>query len=176
MSIFQFCFSSFFVVFQVASLGASLTEAGLRLAFAQAAGVAGRVLWGVVADRTGAALVFAGLGIGAAVAGLALLLAGPGWPGFVIILAGMLMGATAIGWNGVFLAEMARLAPAGQVGATTAAAGFVFGLSMLVAPPFFSLLVDLTGGYAAGFALCVITALIGAALAWSVRGGAVSRP
>jgi MFS family permease len=172
----QFCFSTFFVVFQVASLGASLTEAGMRLAVAQAAGVAGRVLWGVVADRTGAAPVFAGLGIGAAVAGLALLLAGPGWPGFVIILAGMLMGATAIGWNGVFLAEMARLAPAGQVGGTTAAAGFVFGLSMLVAPPFFSLLVDLTGGYAAGFALCVITALIGAWLAWSVRGGAVSRP
>jgi hypothetical protein len=71
---------------------------------------------------------------------------------------------------------MARLAPAGQVGGTTAAAGFVFGLSMLVAPPFFSLLVDLSGGYEAGFALCVITALIGAALAWSVRDGAVSRP
>jgi MFS family permease len=172
----QFCFSTFFVVFQVASLGASLTEAGLRLAFAQAAGVAGRVLWGVVADRTGAAPVFTGLGIGAAVAGLALLMAGPDWPGLVIILAGMLMGATAIGWNGVFLAEMARLAPSGQVGGTTAAAGFVFGLSMLVAPPFFSLLVDLTGGYEAGFALCIITALIGAALAWSVRDGAVSRP
>jgi hypothetical protein len=92
----------------------------------------------------------------------------------VIILAGMLMGATAIGWNGVFLAEMARLAPAGQVGGTTAAAGFVFGLSMLVAPPFFSLLVDLSGGYEAGFALCIITALIGAGLAWSVRGRAVS--
>ena len=170
----QFCFSTFFVVFQVASLGASLTEAGMRLAFAQAAGVAGRVIWGVVADRTGAAPVFTGLGIGAAVAGLALLLAGPGWPGLVIILAGMLMGATAIGWNGVFLAEMARLAPTGQVGGTTAAAGFVFGLSMLVAPPFFSLLVDLSGGYEAGFALCIITALIGASLAWSVRGRAVS--
>jgi len=62
------------------------------------------------------------------------------------------------------------------VGGTTAAGGFVFGLSMLVAPPFFSLLVDLTGGYAAGFALCIITALIGAVLAWSVRDGAVSGP
>ncbi|MEY3730406.1 MAG: hypothetical protein RLZZ57_1162, partial [Pseudomonadota bacterium] len=48
------------------------------------------------------------------------------------------------------------------------------GLSMLVAPPFFSLLVDLSGGYEAGFALCIITALIGAGLAWSVRGRAVS--
>ncbi|MEN9499003.1 MAG: hypothetical protein RIS83_822 [Pseudomonadota bacterium] len=172
----QFCFSTFFVVFQVSSLGVPLTEAGFRLALAQAAGVVGRVLWGVVADRTGALPVFVGLGLGAAAAGLALLLAGPDWPGLIIILSGMLMGVTAIGWNGVFLAEMARLAPAGQVGATTAAGGFVFGLCMLVAPPFFSLLVQMTGGYEAGFALCVGTALIGAGLAWSVRESALARP
>ena len=39
----QFCFSTFFVAFQVAGLGTPLAEAGLRLALAQAAGVVGRV-------------------------------------------------------------------------------------------------------------------------------------
>jgi hypothetical protein len=34
---------------------------------------------------------------------------------------------------------------------------------MLVAPPAFSALVGLTGGYAAGFLLCVLAALGGAA-------------
>jgi MFS family permease len=170
----QFCFSSFFVVFQVEALGVPLTEAGMRLALAQAAGVAGRVLWGLVADRVGAGPVLTGLGLGAAAAGLALLLAGPDWPGLLLTLAGMAMGATAIGWNGVFLAEAARLAPAGQVGAATAATGFVFGAVMLVGPPAFTAMVQASGGYALGFGFCVATALLGAAL---VRGaGAVARP
>ncbi len=51
----QFCFSSFFVVFQVELLGAALTEAGFRLALAQAAGVAGRVAWGAGGRPVGAA-------------------------------------------------------------------------------------------------------------------------
>lgn len=170
----QFCFSSFFVVFQVEALGVPLTEAGFRLAIAQGAGVVGRVVWGVVADRAGAAPVLRGLGLATAASGLALLLSGPGWPGFVLTLAGMGMGATAIGWNGVFLAETARLAPAGQVGATTAAAGFVFGACMLVGPPAFTLMVQASGGYALGFGFCVATALLGASL---IRGtGAVAKP
>jgi len=170
----QFCFSSFFVVFQVEALGVPLTEAGLRLALAQAAGVAGRVAWGLLADRVGAAPVLRGLGLGAAAAGLALLLAGPAWPGFLVALAGMAMGATAIGWNGVFLAETARLAPAGQVGAATAAVGFVFGACMLVGPPAFTLMVQASGGYALGFGFCVATALAGAALLRGIGGVAKS--
>jgi MFS family permease len=170
----QFCFSAFFVVFQVEALGVPLTEAGFRLALAQAAGVVGRVVWGVVADRVGAAPVLTGLGIAAAASGTALLLAGPDWPGFLLTLAVMGMGATAIGWNGVFLAETARLAPAGQVGATTAATGFVFGACMLVGPPLFSAMVQASGGYGLGFAFCVATALLGAFL---VRGtGGVAKP
>jgi MFS family permease len=170
----QFCFSSFFVVFQVEALGVPLTEAGLRLALAQGAGVAGRVAWGLVADRVGAAPVLMGLGLGAAGSGAVLLLAGPDWPGLLVTLAGMGMGATAIGWNGVFLAETARLAPAGQVGAATAAAGFVFGACMLVGPPAFTALVQASGGYAWGFGLCAATALLGAALLRG--GGAVAKP
>ncbi|WP_198371064.1 MFS transporter [Roseomonas rosulenta] len=170
----QFCFSSFFVVFQVEALGVPLTEAGLRLAMAQAAGVAGRVVWGLAADRVGSGPVLTGLGLGAAASGAALLLAGPDWPGLILTLAGMGMGATAIGWNGVFLAETARLAPAGQVGAATAAAGFVFGACMLVGPPAFSAMVQASGGYALGFGLCMATALLGAAL---IRGaGGVAKP
>ena len=163
----QFCFSSFFVVFQVEALGVPLTEAGFRLAMAQAAGVFGRVFWGLVADRVGAAPVLTGLGVAAAASGLALLLSGPEWPGFLLTLAGIGMGATAIGWNGVFLAETARLAPPGQVGATTAGTGFVFGVCMLVGPPLFSLMVQASGSYELGFAFCVATALLGAFL---VRG------
>ncbi|MFM2149725.1 MAG: hypothetical protein RLZZ187_2031 [Pseudomonadota bacterium] len=159
----QFCFITFFVAFQVTQLGTPLAEAGLRLALAQAAGVAGRIAWALIADRVGARLPLLACGIGAAVAALALAAAGPGWPVALVVLAGIVMGATAVGWNGVMLAETARIAPEGQVGGATAAVSFAFALTMLVAPPAFSALVGLTGGYAAGFLLCVLAALGGAA-------------
>ena len=79
------------------------------------------------------------------------------------------------GASGVaFLAETARLAPHGKVGATTAAAGFVFGACMLVGPPAFSALVQASGGYGLGFGLCAATALLGAGL--MLGGRAVAKP
>lgn len=159
----QFCFLSFFVVFQVQALGVPMTEAGFRLACGQAAGAAGRVLWGIAADRTRqAGRVMALVGLLAAGTSLLLAAAGPGWPGFVMLLLSMAMGATASGWNGVMLSEAARMAPPGQVGAATAAGGFVFGVTMLVAPPAFSAMVQITGGYTLGFLFCAATALAGA--------------
>ncbi|MGG5810674.1 MFS transporter [Falsiroseomonas sp. CW058] len=158
----QFCFLTFFVAFQVAALGTPLPEAGLRMAAAQVMGVVGRIGWALMADRWGGPPVLVLCGAGAAAGGLALALAGPGWPGPLVVLAGMVMGATAVGWNGVMLAEAARIAPGGQVGAATSALSFCFGLTMLVAPPAFSALVALTGGYAAGFLMCVAATLAGA--------------
>jgi predicted MFS family arabinose efflux permease len=159
----QFCFLTFFVAFQVATLGTPLAEAALRMAAGQVMGVIGRIIWALLADRFGGGPILALCGAGGAVAALALALAGPDWPGVLVLLAAMVMGATAVGWNGVMLAEAARIAPGGQVGAATSATSFCFGLTMLVAPPLFSGLVVLTGGYAAGFAMCAAACVLGAA-------------
>ena len=48
-------------------------------------------------------------------------------------------GATAIGWNGVQLAEVARHAPPGEAGAMTGATGFVTFSGVVVGPPLFAL-------------------------------------
>jgi MFS family permease len=157
----QFCFGSFFVVWQVQVLGLGLAQAGLHLALAQGAGVIGRILWALCADRFGARPVLLGLGAMIILAALALAAAGPGWPVWLVIAVGMLMGATAVAWNGVLLAEIARVAPAGQVGGATAAMGVVFGATMVVMPSLFTLLVGWTGSYVPGFVMCAMTALIG---------------
>ncbi len=157
----QFCFSSFFVVWQVQVLGRGLHEAGLALALAQGGGMAGRVLWAVVADRAGARPVLLALGGVIAAASLGLGLAGPHWSEAAVLALGVAMGASAVAWNGVLLGEVARLAPEGRVGAATAALGFVFAATMVVAPSGFSALVLATGGYGPGFALCALAAAIG---------------
>jgi hypothetical protein len=65
----------------------------------------------------------------------------------------VMFGMTAIGWNGVQLAEVARSAPAGQEGAITGASGFITFGGVLVGPPVFALVSALTGGYRTGFAI-----------------------
>jgi len=170
----QFCFSSFFVVFQTEILKYDLLLAGLNLSLSQAAGAAGRLLWGLVADMAGPLLVLSGLGLATAAAAVTLALAEPEWPPVLVAAAGVAMGATAIGWNGVLLSETARLAPVGQVGAATGMLSFVFALSMVVAPTGFSGLVQATGTYVAGFAACAACALIGVVLLAPLRRSAAA--
>jgi len=61
-----------------------------------------------------------GLGMAVSCLGTGLLATtGPGWLALPVAIA---FGATASGWNGVFLAEVARLAPDGRVAEATGAA------------------------------------------------------
>ncbi|MFM8574615.1 MAG: MFS transporter, partial [Limnohabitans sp.] len=74
----------------------------------------------------------------------------------------VVFGASAIGWNGVYLAEVARRAPAGQASlATGGTLAFTF-LGVVIGPPVFGLLATLCGTYRAGFiALMAVASLCG---------------
>ena len=78
-----------------------------------------------------------------------------------------LFGVTAIGWNGVQLAEVARHSPRGKAGAMTGASGFITFAGVVVGPPVFALLATITGSYATGFAAIGLASL--ACGAWLLR-------
>ena len=69
-----------------------------------------------------------------------------------ILATSAVFGATAIGWNGVMLSEVARLAPSNRVGAITGAFGFVTFGGVMGGPPVFALISAVTGDYRYGFA------------------------
>lgn len=149
----QVCLTSFLVVHLTETLQWTLVGAGFALTAATLAGVAGRIVWGYAADRLlkpRHALALIGLLAGVCGAGMAM--ATPTWPATTIIALAALFGATAIGWNGVQLSEVARLAPPGTAGKVTGATGFVTFAGVVVGPPSFALLSMLTGSYRTGFA------------------------
>ena len=81
-------------------------------------------------------------------------------------------GATAVGWNGVFLAEVAREAPAGRAGEATGGTLFFTYFGILVGPPLFALMVENGVSYAAAYVLIVMPALAcGAWLLLQMRRG-----
>lgn len=80
-----------------------------------------------------------------------------------------LLGLTAVGWNGVYLSEVARLGPPRRVSSLTGAAMFITFSGVVIAPVLFSTLHAALGSYTRSYALLVVFGLIGAALVAGVR-------
>ena len=156
----QQSFSVFLVTYLVTGLGMPFVKAGITLAISQAAGVVGRIIWGALADWIGEAqLVLGGLGLAMTGAGLAASAFTPDWPYGAIVGVCVVFGATAVGWNGIFLAEVARLAPVNQAGRATGGVLFFTFFGVVAAPPLFGVVISLTGSYDVGF--IILSALTG---------------
>jgi hypothetical protein len=102
------------------------------------------------------------------IAGLSAALAtqiSPAWPGFGLRALFVVFGIASIGWNGVFMAELARLSPAGRIGPTTGASLAVTFAGVMVGPSLFTVIHDVIGSYAATFGLLALASLAGTGLA-----------
>jgi len=165
----QLAVITYFVSFLNLELGLTLVAAGLIYAVVHAASVVGRIAWGAVADRLlSPRMVLAGLGFVSALCGVVTALAASTWSTAALVLLSVVYGASAVGWNGVYLAEVARSAPEGEVGAATGGTQFFTFAGALSGPPLFAALVWLTGGYRAGFVLfAVLPFLVGVWLLFS---------
>ena len=162
----QITLVTYLVTFLTGDFALTLVFAGFVMAVSQVASVAGRIVWGALADRALARRTMLGLlGLGMGASALATLAAAPGWPGWLLLLFASLFGATAVGWNGVFLAEVARIAPQGQVSQATGGCLFFTFLGVVVTPLLFNLVLHLGGGYALAYALLGVPGLaVGAGL------------
>jgi len=150
----QMSFTTYLVSYLKLELSYSLVAAGLVLSAAQVAGVLGRILWGTAADRLSEPRrVLAILGVTMGLCGVAAAMFTGAWPTFAVLGVCVLYGATAVGWNGVFLAEVARLAPEGRVAIITGGTQFFTFAGVLIGPPAFGLITSVTGSYGAGFSL-----------------------
>ncbi len=134
-SAMQLGLNAYLVSFAVSELRFDHVLAGILLAVAQAGGLVGRLFWGLVATRWLAArTLLIGIGVGMAVTAAAIALLGSALPISVLFPAAFLFGLTASGWNGVFLAEVARLAPAGRIAEATGGVLTASYAGLLLAP------------------------------------------
>ena len=157
----QLSFVTYLVSYLKIELGYSLVAAGLVFAASQIAGALGRVAWGAIADHLfEPRAVLAALGLIMALCGVALAFFTPYWSRAAVLATCVLYGATAVGWNGVFLAEVARLAPEGRVAFLTGGTQFFTFAGVLIGPPLFGAIASLTGSYGAGFAAAAALPLL----------------
>ncbi|MGQ0675731.1 MAG: MFS transporter [Rhodospirillales bacterium] len=153
-SAIQQCLGVFLVTYLTAEAGLSLVGAGLVLSVSQGAGIAGRILWGAVADRmdrhaAGRSRLLLGLlALGMVVSCAAMGLVTRDWPMAALAGVAAAYGLTGVGWNGVLLADVARLAGPEEASRATGGTLFVTFFGVVIAPPILGELARLTGSFA----------------------------
>lgn len=168
----QLILTGFLVTFLTEGRGLPLVTAAKILAIAQAGGVGGRLLWGWSADRfLTPRRVLAVLAALSSVCAIIFSIEADIGQTVILALVSAVFGAAAIGWNGVFLAEVARLAPPDSVGSLTGAALFMTYAGVVVGPPAFAIVLS-HADYATAFA--VVSAVMAVMAAILFIGGNAS--
>ena len=172
---FMFCMvqmslTTYLVTYLHDDLSYGLVSAGLLLSVTQMGGMGGRILWGFVADKwLGAQKTLALLAALMALCSLTTALFLPVLPLWGIWMVLIVYGASAIGWNGVYLSEVARQAPEGKASvATGGTLTFTF-LGVVIGPPIFGALSTAFGSYRAGFLALVLTSSLCAWVLFRLR-------
>jgi MFS family permease len=168
----QAALTTFLVLALVWQHDQSVGQAAGYLALATLSGAVSRIALGVSASRFGHVYRHLGLmGLLSGVAWLLLLVPGPG--AVRLAFGAVLLGATAMGWNGLLLAQLSVEAPPGQGTVAVAAGVSLAYLGVVVGPLLFSALLLLTGSKVAA-----IAALDGAAVVmglWLLMSSSVAK-
>jgi MFS family permease len=148
----QMCLGSYLVVSLIELARFSLAQAGAALSVAMISGALARLFCGAIADNWISSRRLLGvLGVAMSLSAFVIASIGPLWPAALVYFAALCYGGTAVGWNGVYLAEVARIAPPGRAGAATGASLAITYSGVVVLPLLFWTVHSATDGYAASF-------------------------
>lgn len=160
----QVSLTSYLVSFLNHDLSWTIVAAGAALSIAQVAAIMARVVWGLISDRWrgGARLTLFWLALAMALAGIAMPFLTASMPHAWVIGLLVIYGATAIGWNGVFLGTVARVVPQDQAAMATAGSLFFTYFGVLIGSPLFGMASGAIGRIGPAFALLALP------LAWTL--------
>lgn len=176
LSAVQLALMTFAVTMLVEDVKLDLVTAGTGLAVLQVAGVVGRLGWGIVADRFGDGLRTLLMAQCLAVVGaLATATLGDGSSLPVVYGVLFLFGVSAIGWNGVFMAEIARIAPEGRIGSATGGVLVPTFVGVIIGPVLFTGVHEMLGTYTTTFAALSALTLVGIVLIFKLRARGLAR-
>jgi MFS family permease len=162
----QGCLLTFFVTQLTTEVGFTLAVAGAAFSAMQLSGTFARVFMGWLADKIGGRNALMLLATCSCAMILVVARIDVSWPLWVVVVIGLMAGITSTSWNGVYLAEVARLSPPGKVGdATSGSTFFTFG-GYLLAPIVFAYALPFVGSYGRCFVALAAIALTVVPVLW----------
>lgn len=144
--------NTYLPIYSVEVVGTSVTTAGLVVSVLAVLGIASRLGWGWRADRIAHPIrVLPILSVGALVGTALLVLAAEVGPWALWVGSGVL-GATALGWNGVAMLVAMNAVPPERAGWASGRVILFFYVGLVISPIPFGLLADRLGSYVVGWA------------------------
>ena len=170
----QTVWMSFLVLYLTDVLRLSLVQAGRYLVIAQVAGMAGRVIFGMLSDglfdgRRRIVLVIAG--VGSTACSLVMAETGPQTGAWVLAPLALAFGFFGIGWNGVQHTLLAELVGPRGAGTAVGLGLSISSLGVSVCPPLFGLAVQRLGGFGIPWAALGVVMALNLCLLIPVREG-----
>ena len=170
----QTVWMSFLVLYLTDVLRLSLVQAGRYLVMAQVAGMAGRVIFGMLSDglfdgRRRIVLVIAG--VGSTACSLVMAETGPQTGAWVLAPLALAFGFFGIGWNGVQHTLLAELVGPRGAGTAVGLGLSISSLGVSVCPPLFGLAVQRLGGFGIPWAALGVVMALNLCLLIPVREG-----
>ncbi|WP_026821122.1 MFS transporter [Arthrobacter castelli] len=157
-------------LFAQRDLGFSLLLAGLTAALAGSVGMVSRVSWGrAMSLRRNGFSVLLILACGAAAGALLLLSSAPAGQAWMLWVGTFLHGATALAVNVVVMAGAIREVPKARVGATSGVVSMGMYVGFGIGPLAMGLLLQLFGGFQAGWSLVLAAYLLCAVICFVAR-------
>lgn len=148
MSAAQGAWFAFLVTYLVTQLDIALATAGALFALMQGTAIGGRVLLGWTADRLQSAILTLSLvAICSTLATVGLALTDGDWPLWWLAMLSVAAGFSVASWNGVLLAELARVSPQGAVGEVAAGAAIVIFVGYSSGPSTVATILALSGRF-----------------------------
>lgn len=150
----QMCLNTYLVLFAYEKMGISLVLSGLLLVISEACGSVGRVAWGVISDR-----FFKGerisiimiITIFSAITSSTMAFLPEETPFSILVLITAVFGFAVSGFNGIWMNLASELVPPEQAGISSGLSITIGSIGVMVAPPMFGLMVDITGSYSWGW-------------------------
>jgi MFS family permease len=163
----QQTFVTFLVALLNLQLGWTLAAAAGVLAASQAVSTAARIGFGALADRWRApARLLVGLGAGMSLACLGLAALTPAVPAPMVVAVALVCAATAMGWNGVFFAELANRVPREDMARVSGATQFFTFAGGMLGPLLFGESIRAGGSYALAYAALALVPAAAALTMW----------
>jgi MFS transporter, ACS family, aldohexuronate transporter len=172
LGVVEFATMANLVLYLTEGLAYGSVAAGGLLAMTEFAGALGKPVTGFVSDRLLSNRRIIPLGAMAAIAGVMCFVLATGWcrHGWVLHPALAVLGLTSIGWSGLYVASISELTRREAAGTAVGLGTSIAVLSVIVGPPFFGYVVDVTGSFRVAWLVMALTCLASAVSLFMIRG------
>ena len=171
-SAIQLSTATYLVLFLTEKTNLSVILAGTYLTVVALSGAAGRVLWGIISDRMfhgKRKTVLSAMGLISGILSVSLALVAVRMTGWLLYPMMAIFGFAAFGWMGVYVTFLAEGSSADQAGTGVGFGLSISGLGIILGPPLFGFIVDVTQSYVAAWTTVGIMAMAGGLMAIVIR-------